>query len=89
MQIVKVRKAIEQGDLDPAAKEIALLIAEGKDKVNSFFLGYFCRWAREEMTDEELADYELQARTYLRTCDLLELGEEWRRIGEMHLCFVT
>lgn len=88
MQLARVRKAIEAGELDPAAKEIALLIAQGEDEVIRFFLGYFLRWYGEKMSEEELADYRLQAETYLRVCNLLGLGEEWKSVGQMHLRFV-
>jgi len=87
MQLARVRKAIEAGELDPAAKEIALLVARGRDEVTRFFLGYFLPWYNEEMSQGELADYRLHAETYLRVCDLLGLGDEWRKVGEMHLGF--
>lgn len=87
MALARVRRAIEEGKLDPAAKEVALHIAGGQEEVAEFLGGSIWEFigGLEGMTAERGIELRSNLQTYLDTCHLLNLGDEWTRTGEMRL----
>lgn len=86
--VARVNRAVEQGKLDPAAKEIALCMAGGREKVWDEFLGggiWDFIGDLEEMTAERQTELRSNLETYLKTCRLLNLGDHWTRTVEVRL----
>lgn len=80
MAVARIRRAVEAGTLDPAAKEIALCMAGGREKVFAEFLGGGI-WEviadLMDMTIERREELVRNTEAYLKTCDLLGLGLDW------------
>lgn len=80
MTIVRVRRAIEEGRLDPVAREVAVSIAKGtlwQDFFGGSIWGFIGEFIRDEVSPERAAKMHARLLAYQGVCQELNLEVEY------------